>query len=145
MQALHQGRELQAGMHDQLCTATHFVARAVAASLRRFLPGEMAPDRVLLSGGGVRNGLLWRLLEQQMPDGPIGRTDEAGVPVGMRKAMSFGLLAALTVDGVERQLAVGHGRRRAFACWAASRPDRRPTGCAAGVDGGPIAGRNDER
>ncbi len=100
VQALHQARELQAGMHDLLCTATHFVARAVAASLRRFLPAGRAPDRILLSGGGARNGLLWRLLEQQMPDAPIGRTDEAGVPMGMRKALSFGLLAALTVDGV---------------------------------------------
>ncbi len=99
-QALHQARELQAGMHDLLCTATHFVARAVAVSLRRFLPAGRAPDRILLSGGGARNGLLWRLLEQQMPDAPLGRTDAAGVPMGMRKALSFGLLAALTVDGV---------------------------------------------
>ncbi len=100
VQALHQAREMQAGMHDLLCTATHFVARGVASSLKRFLPAGRRPDRVLLSGGGARNGLLWRLLEQQLPDAPIGRTDQVGVPAEMRKAMSFGLLAALTVDGV---------------------------------------------
>lgn len=99
-QALQQARELQAGLHDLLCTATHFVARAAASSLQRFLPPDRRPERVLLSGGGVRNGLLWRLLQQQIPDAPLGRTDEAGVPVGICKALSFGLLAALTVDGV---------------------------------------------
>jgi len=61
---------------------------------------DVAPDRILLSGGGVRNGLLWRLLEQQTPGVPVGRTDEAGVPAGARKAMSFGVLAALTLDGM---------------------------------------------
>jgi anhydro-N-acetylmuramic acid kinase len=99
-QALQQARDLQTGLHDLLCTATHFVARAVALSLRRFLPPENRPDRILFSGGGARNGLLWRLLEQQMPDASLGRTDEAGVPGVVRTAMSFGLLAALTVDGI---------------------------------------------
>ncbi|HVS39306.1 MAG TPA: anhydro-N-acetylmuramic acid kinase [Gemmataceae bacterium] len=98
--ALQQARELQVGMHDLLCTATHFVARAVGSSLQRFLPAGRSADRTLLSGGGARNGLLWRLLEQQSPRAAVGRTDEVGAPVGMRKAMSFGLLAALTVDGV---------------------------------------------
>jgi anhydro-N-acetylmuramic acid kinase len=99
-EALRQTKELNAGMRDLLCTATHFVARGVAAALQRFLPAGRRPDRILLSGGGARNGLLWRLLEQQIPDAPLGRTDDAGVPIGARKASSFGLLAALTVDGV---------------------------------------------
>ena len=100
VRALHQAREVQAGMHDLLCTATHFVARVVASSLKRFLPASQPPARILLSGGGARNGLLWRLLEQHLPEAAIARTDEVGVPVGMRKATSFGLLAALAVDGV---------------------------------------------
>jgi anhydro-N-acetylmuramic acid kinase len=99
-QALQQARELQAGLHDLLCTANHFVARAAASSLQEFLPPGRRPDRILLSGGGARNGLLLRLLEQQTPDVPLGRTDEVGVPGSVRKALSFGLLAALTVDGV---------------------------------------------
>jgi len=99
-EALRQARDLQASLHDLLCTATHFVARGVASALQRFLPPGRRPDRVFLSGGGVRNGLLWRLLEQQLPGTPLVRTDEAGVPIVVRKAYSFGLLAALTVDGV---------------------------------------------
>ena len=83
-----------------LCTATHFVAQCSTLALRRFLPQGAAPTRVLLSGGGVRNGLLWHLLEQQLGGLPLARTDEASVPADVRKALSFGLLAALTVDGL---------------------------------------------
>ena len=88
------------GLYDLLCTATHFVARGVAAALRRFLPRERRLDRILLSGGGTRNGLLWALLAQALGEVPLAKTDTAGVPGDARKALGFGLLAALTIDGV---------------------------------------------
>jgi anhydro-N-acetylmuramic acid kinase len=99
-ETLRQAREYNASPHDLLCTATHFVARAITDSLERFLPQGRRIDRVLLSGGGARNGLLWRLLERYFATTPIERTDSAGVPSEVRKALSFGMLAALTVDGV---------------------------------------------
>jgi anhydro-N-acetylmuramic acid kinase len=103
-QAVTQVRRHEGSLHDLLCTATHFVARGITTSLRRFLPPGAAPQRVLLSGGAVRNGLLWHLLEQQLAGIPLARTDEARVPADLRKALSFGLLAALTVDGVPANL-----------------------------------------
>jgi anhydro-N-acetylmuramic acid kinase len=99
-QAVAQARETSCGLHDLLCTATHFVAHGITGSLRRFLPEGRRIGRVLLSGGGTRNGLLWHLLDQQLPGVTLERTDRAGVPADARKALSFGLLAALTVDGV---------------------------------------------
>jgi anhydro-N-acetylmuramic acid kinase len=98
-QAVTQVRQHNGSLHDLLCTATHFVARVITSAVCRLLPGR-PPQRVLLSGGGVRNGLLWHLLEQQLAGVPLARTDEVGVPGDLRKALSFGLLAALTVDGV---------------------------------------------
>jgi anhydro-N-acetylmuramic acid kinase len=98
--AVQQARQLPCGLHDLLCTGTHFVARGLTTALQRFLPAAPRVDRVFLSGGGVRNGLLWHLLEQQLGGLPLARTDAAGVPADVRKALSFGLLAALTVDGV---------------------------------------------
>jgi anhydro-N-acetylmuramic acid kinase len=99
-QAVQQARQVQGGLHDVLCTATHFVARGITLSLQRFLPGRKVPDRVLLTGGGIRNGLLWHLLEQQLPGMILERTDQLGIPGDARKALAFGILAALTVDGV---------------------------------------------
>jgi anhydro-N-acetylmuramic acid kinase len=98
--AVQQLRQIGGSLHDLLCTATHFVARGITTAVRRFLPSSPRIDRILLSGGGVRNGLLWRLLEQPFEGVPLQRTDEAGVPADVRKALSFGMLAALTLDGV---------------------------------------------
>ncbi len=99
-QAIQEARQLGVGTHDLLCTATHFVAQGVAGSVRRYLPQDRRIDRVLLSGGGTRNGLLWALLAQAFHGVPLARTDVVGVPADARKAMSFGVLAALTLDGV---------------------------------------------
>ncbi len=98
--AVRQIRQLGGSLHDLLCTATHFVARGIASAIQRFLPSAPRFDRILLSGGGVRNGLLWRLLEQPFEGSPLQRTDEVGIPADLRKALSFGMLAALTLDGV---------------------------------------------
>jgi anhydro-N-acetylmuramic acid kinase len=106
-QAIQQARQLQGLLHDVLCTATHFVARCVGQALMRHLPGR--PARVLLSGGGVRNGFLWKLLEQQLPGLPLETIDQYGVPSGSRKAAAFGGLAALTMDGVPANLTTATG------------------------------------
>jgi len=106
-QAVQQARQLHGGLHDVLCTAAHFVARCVGQALTRHLPAP--PARVLLSGGGVRNGLLWKLLEQQVPGLPLETIDRHGVPAGARKAVAFAGLAALTMDGVPANLTTATG------------------------------------
>jgi anhydro-N-acetylmuramic acid kinase len=103
-QAVQMAREKQCQLHDLLCTATHFVARGITQSLRRFLPTNAFPAQVLLSGGGTRNGFLWHLLEQQLSGTPLKTTDEMGVPSEARRAVASGVLAALMVDGVPGNL-----------------------------------------
>jgi len=98
LQALQQAQQSRCRLHDILCTATHFVARTIVQSMSRFLPG--APARVLLSGGGVRNGFLWHLLEQQNAGVPVERIDQHGVPTQARKALAYAGLAAMNIDGV---------------------------------------------
>ena len=97
-QAVQQARQHGGGLHDLLCTATHFVARGITNAVGRFVPRGFA--RVFVSGGGARNGLLWHLLEQHLGGPSLAHTDAAGVPAGLREPMAFALLAALTVDGV---------------------------------------------
>jgi anhydro-N-acetylmuramic acid kinase len=62
-----------------------------------------APRRVLLSGGGVRNGFLWQLVAKQF-GGAVERTDAAGVPALARNAAGAAVLAALLCDGVPGNL-----------------------------------------
>jgi anhydro-N-acetylmuramic acid kinase len=97
-QAVQRARDQGHNLHDVLCTATQFVARAVVLALRHHIPWP--PARVLLSGGGVRNGLLWRLLEQQLAPLPLESLDAHGVPAHARKAVAAAGLAALTMDAV---------------------------------------------
>lgn len=99
-QAVHQARQLERSLHDVLCTATHFVAQCITTAIKRFLPADRPAQRVLLSGGGVRNGLLLHLLEQQLDGIPLERTDSCGIPAEARNALNYGVLAALTLDGV---------------------------------------------
>lgn len=101
-QAMKQARESHWPLHDLLCTASHFVARSIATALRRFVPSP--PTRVLLSGGGIRNGFLWQLLTQQFTGVPLEKTDVYGVPAHMRKALASAGLAALIVDNVPANL-----------------------------------------
>ncbi len=61
--AIEQARRVGGNLHDVLCTMTHFVAGAIARSLQEHL--ATPPMRVLVSGGGSRNGFLWHLLEQK--------------------------------------------------------------------------------
>jgi anhydro-N-acetylmuramic acid kinase len=103
VRAVDEAREQGGSPLDLLCSATHFVARAITRALARALPGRR-PDRVLLSGGGVRNGLLWRLLEQGLGGVEVVRTDDMSVPAAAREAVVSALLATLTLDGVPGNL-----------------------------------------
>jgi anhydro-N-acetylmuramic acid kinase len=118
-QVVRQAQEEKWDLHDLLCTATHFVARTITEAMRCFPPFAPAPDRVLLSGGGVRNGLLWQVLQQQLGGIPMERIEAAGVPSEARRAVSIGVLTALTVDGVPANVpsATGANGSRLLGSW----------------------------
>jgi anhydro-N-acetylmuramic acid kinase len=86
-------------LQDLLCSLSHHVIDCIISGSRRWLP---AADKrtVHLSGGGARNGMFWRLLEQQAPEWKPSRLDELGVPAQARNATAAAVLAALTLDGV---------------------------------------------
>ncbi|MFO0799343.1 MAG: anhydro-N-acetylmuramic acid kinase [Gemmataceae bacterium] len=103
--AFDAARQLGAGLPDLMCSATHLIARAAAARV----PPPTGPRRVLLSGGGVRNGFLWQRLAQEFDGTPVSRSDDAGVPPLARNAAAAAVLAALTCDGVPGNLPVWTG------------------------------------
>jgi anhydro-N-acetylmuramic acid kinase len=100
--AFDAAKQLGAGLPDLLCTATHLVARSVGEACRRWLPA--GSPRVVLSGGGVRNGFLWQLIGAQFEGRQVTRTDDLGVPALARSAAAAGVLALLTCDGVAGNL-----------------------------------------
>jgi anhydro-N-acetylmuramic acid kinase len=91
-------------LSDLLCTATHLVARCVGRECETWLPPASGIRRVLVSGGGTRNGFLWKLIEQQFPGQLVERLDRLGVPATSRSAAAAAVLAGLTLDGVAANL-----------------------------------------
>ena len=91
-------------LNDLLCTATHSVTRCVGRDCETWLPPIAGLRRVLVSGGGSRNGFQWKLLEQQFPGQSVERIDAVGVPTTARSAAAAAVLAGLTLDGVAANL-----------------------------------------
>lgn len=105
--AFDTARQLGAGLPDMLCTATHLLARSIGEACRAWFPAPTLPRRVVLAGGGTRNGFLWQLLGQQFRG--IERADAVGLPPLGRNAAAAAVLAALTCDGVAGNLPVWTG------------------------------------
>jgi anhydro-N-acetylmuramic acid kinase len=95
---------------DLLCTANHLIARMVGDALHRLLDKQGQCRRILLTGGGVRNGLLRRLLEERVPSGlRVEVSDTRGVPADAKEAMAAALLGCLTLDGVAGNVPLATG------------------------------------
>ncbi|MCS6866265.1 MAG: anhydro-N-acetylmuramic acid kinase [Gemmataceae bacterium] len=101
--AFEQARECRASLADLLCTATHWIAKAIGQAVRG--PGlePQVPRRVILTGGGVRNGFLWQLVAQQC-GGHVERADSLGLPALGRNATAAAILTAVTSDGIAGNL-----------------------------------------
>jgi anhydro-N-acetylmuramic acid kinase len=120
--SIEQAKRVGGNLHDVLCTMTHFIAGAIVQSLERHLPRP--PQRLLLSGRGVRNGFLWHLLEQKLHGIPLERTDIHDVASDQYKAFANAALAALTIDGVPANLpsVTGASAARVLGQWTPGSP-----------------------
>lgn len=96
-QAISKARGMERSLHDVLCTATHFIARAVAHAVKNM---NLTSGRVILSGGGLKNGFLLRLLEQDLTGFTLEKLDQHGCPSESRHAVGYAGLALLTLDGI---------------------------------------------
>jgi len=88
--------------NDMLATATAFTASTIATAYRRFLP--RMPDEVILCGGGAHNTTLVRMLHEQLDGVRIRSTDEFGISVDAKEAVSFAILAYATIHGVANNI-----------------------------------------
>jgi anhydro-N-acetylmuramic acid kinase len=77
---------------------TAFTARTIAQAYRRFLPA--LPDEVILCGGGAHNGTLVEMLRSELADVKMLSTDDFGISVDAKEAVSFAVLAWATIKGM---------------------------------------------
>jgi anhydro-N-acetylmuramic acid kinase len=92
------GRRAGLMPEDTVATATAFTAASIASAYRKFLP--RMPDEMILCGGGAHNATLVRMLQQRLAGVRIRSTDEFGINVHAKEAVSFAILAYATIQGV---------------------------------------------
>ena len=85
-----------------VATATAFTASTIASAYRRFLPAM--PDEMVLCGGGAHNATLVQMLQAALEGVRIRSTDEFGIDVDAKEAVSFAILAYATIQGVPNNL-----------------------------------------
>jgi anhydro-N-acetylmuramic acid kinase len=92
---------------DILATATAFTATSISQAYDRFLPA--APDQVILCGGGAHNRALVDMLRQRLAGAEILLTDDFGIDVDAKEAVSFAILAWATVRGCANNVPAATG------------------------------------
>ncbi len=97
-----QARKRKLSPEDMVATATAFTASTIANAYRKFLP--TLPDEMILCGGGSHNATLVRMVQSQLPEVRIRSTDEFGISVDAKEAVSFAILAYATIQGISNNL-----------------------------------------
>ncbi len=83
---------------DIVATITAFTAKSIAQAYHNFLPA--LPDEIILCGGGSRNKTLVEMLHSELPDAKMLSTDDFGISVDAKEAVSFAVLAWATIKGL---------------------------------------------
>ncbi|MER5910354.1 anhydro-N-acetylmuramic acid kinase [Streptomyces sp. NPDC001982] len=93
---------------DVLATLTRLTAVTVADACR-----DHGVTELVVSGGGVRNPVLMRMIAEELPGVPLRPSDDLGLPSDAKEALAFAILGFLTVHGLPGSLPSGTGARRA--------------------------------
>ncbi|MGZ0230973.1 anhydro-N-acetylmuramic acid kinase [Streptomyces sp. CPS1] len=93
---------------DVLATLTRLTAITVADACRAHKVTEL-----VVSGGGTRNPVLMRMIEQELPGVRLRPSDDLGLPSDAKEALAFAVLGFLTVHGLPGTLPSGTGARHA--------------------------------
>ena len=85
-------------VRDLLCTATHFIADTVALAVQQRLPDDLPLDRIIVTGGGQHNGMLLNEITDRLPQTPLVRVGDLGMPPEALAPAKAAVLAMLYVD-----------------------------------------------
>jgi anhydro-N-acetylmuramic acid kinase len=90
----------QKGLSDfcLIATVTAFTANSIARAYHQFLP--TMPDEVILCGGGSHNNTLMEMLRGELPNVKMLSTEDFGISVDAKEAVSFAILAWATIKGL---------------------------------------------
>ncbi len=96
---------------DLLATAAAVTARSIHRALA-FLPDGPPPALLAVSGGGVRNRAVMRMLGELFSPTPVLSLAELGMDPDAKEAVAFAVLASEAIDGVPGNVPAATGASR---------------------------------
>lgn len=105
-------RAIKKGLADAdiVATVTALTSKSIAQAYRRF--GAAMPDELILCGGGSHNRTLVEMLHAELPDVKMLSTDDFGISVDAKEAVSFAILAWATIKGMTNNVPAATGAER---------------------------------
>jgi anhydro-N-acetylmuramic acid kinase len=115
---LSRAKKLRLSDADIVATATAFTAASIADAYERFVFPKIAPKsifslQVILGGGGAKNPVLRRMLEDRIGVGELLTHEDFGIPDSAKEALAFAILAHETLQGVSSNVPSATGAREA--------------------------------
>jgi anhydro-N-acetylmuramic acid kinase len=95
---------------DIVATVTALTAKSIAQAYRRFL--KAMPDELILCGGGSHNRALVEMLHAELTDVKMLSTDDFGISVDAKEAVSFAILAWATIKGMTNNVPAATGAKK---------------------------------
>jgi anhydro-N-acetylmuramic acid kinase len=92
---------------DVAATVTAFTAGSIARAYRQFLPAM--PDELILCGGGAHNDTLVEMLRNELPQVTMLSSEDFGISVDAKEAVSFAILAWATIKGMANNVPAATG------------------------------------
>ena len=92
---------------DIAATVTAFTAQTIARAYRQFLP--TVPDELILCGGGAHNRTLVGILHNELPEVKVLSSEDFGISVDAKEAVSFAILAWATMNGMANNVPAATG------------------------------------
>ena len=105
----HAARRRRISPYDILATVTAFTAKSIAQACRRFIPGKI--DEVVASGGGSHNNGIVDSLRRELHPAEVKLTEDLGIDVDAKEAVSFAILAYATVQNMKNNVPSATGAR----------------------------------
>jgi anhydro-N-acetylmuramic acid kinase len=82
-----------------MATLTYYTAGTVFSNYRQFIEPHAEVDTVAVGGGGVKNPVLMKYLQEAFEDVPILPVSEFGIDEDFKEAIGFAVLANETLHG----------------------------------------------
>lgn len=97
---------------DLIATITAAVAKSITEAYHRFVKPYHDVEHFVVAGGGAKNKTLLKMIRAGLEGLPVFTSDQYGIPLEAREAISFAILGNETICGVPANVPRATGARR---------------------------------